>query len=128
MHTLAPYVLARALFNLRRRSQAWLRSPPPADSDGDDRSQDASLLTRARRRTLGRLARVLAVLPPFERIRDDHVRAVHLALFYLFGRYYHLSKRLTGIRYVRNHPPTTAASRERVHDRQVADAARDSSR
>lgn len=39
-------------------------------------------------------------LPPFEVLVDENIRAVHLAVFYLWGRYYHLSKRVTGIRYV----------------------------
>lgn len=39
-------------------------------------------------------------LPTFESLMDEHVRAVHLAVFYLFGRYYHVAKRLLGIRYL----------------------------
>lgn len=29
-----------------------------------------------------------------------HIKPIHLAIFYFFGAYYNLSKRLTGIRYV----------------------------
>ena len=39
-------------------------------------------------------------LPSFEDLVDDHLQAIHLAVFYLFGRYYHLAKRLLGIRYL----------------------------
>lgn len=31
---------------------------------------------------------------------DEHVRAAHLAVFYLFGRYYHVAKRFLRIRYL----------------------------
>lgn len=40
-------------------------------------------------------------LPAFERVFDEHFTAIHLCIFYLTGRYYHASKRATGIRYVR---------------------------
>jgi peroxin-10 len=39
-------------------------------------------------------------LPAFEALMDEHVRAIHLTIFYLFGRYYHIGKRLVGIRYL----------------------------
>lgn len=39
--------------------------------------------------------------PSFESLVDHHLRAVHLAAFYLFGRYYHWAKRAVGVRYVR---------------------------
>lgn len=39
-------------------------------------------------------------LPTFESLTEDYLRSVHLAVFYLFGRYYHLSKRGAGIRFV----------------------------
>ena len=39
-------------------------------------------------------------LPTFEGLMDEHVRAIHLAIFYLFGRYYHLAKRLLSTRYL----------------------------
>lgn len=38
--------------------------------------------------------------PSFESLTADYLRSVHLAVFYLWGRYYHISKRLVGIRFV----------------------------
>lgn len=52
------------------------------------------------RRFLDRLASLAPDLPTFETITEDYLRSVHLAVFYLFGRYYHLSKRGAGIRFV----------------------------
>jgi len=42
----------------------------------------------------------LANLPTFEALLNEHLRSVHLAVFYLFGRYYHVAKRLLRIRYL----------------------------
>lgn len=39
-------------------------------------------------------------LPSFETLIDEHLRAIHLAIFYLFGRYYNLSKRILRMRYL----------------------------
>lgn len=39
-------------------------------------------------------------LPSFEAMTEDYLRSVHLAIFYLAGRYYNLSKRFVGIRFV----------------------------
>lgn len=52
-------------------------------------------------RLLDRLSSVAPDLPTFETLTQDYLRSVHLAVFYLFGRYYHLSKRGAGIRFVR---------------------------
>ncbi|KWU45731.1 hypothetical protein RHOSPDRAFT_16048, partial [Rhodotorula sp. JG-1b] len=52
-------------------------------------------------RTLDRIATFVKELPSFETLTEDYLRSVHLAVFYLFGRYYNLSKRATGVRFVR---------------------------
>ncbi|KAM0792835.1 hypothetical protein ACM66B_002601 [Microbotryomycetes sp. NB124-2] len=51
-------------------------------------------------RLMDRLASLAVDLPTFEKLTEDYLRSVHLAVFYLFGRYYHLSKRGAGIRYI----------------------------
>ena len=38
-------------------------------------------------------------LPHIRQVMTDQVRSLHLAVFYLVGTYYHLSKRATNIRY-----------------------------
>lgn len=43
-------------------------------------------------------------LPAYETLFTEHVQAVHLAVFYLFGRYYHIAKRILGIRYLSLQP------------------------
>ncbi|KAL7005053.1 peroxisome biogenesis factor 10 [Cystobasidiomycetes sp. EMM_F5] len=48
-------------------------------------------------------------LPAFENLINEHVRAIHLAIFYLFGRYYHLAKRFFRIRYLSLQPRPTEA-------------------
>lgn len=51
-------------------------------------------------RLLDRLASIAKDLPSFETLTEDYLRSVHLTIFYLFGRYYNLSKRFAGIRFV----------------------------
>jgi peroxin-10 len=62
------------------------------------RSVDASSSPVGRLPLLSLLTSV--ELPSFESLIDEHLRAIHLAIFYLFGRYYNLSKRLLRIRYL----------------------------
>jgi hypothetical protein len=40
-------------------------------------------------------------LPRFQKWFIQYIGPFHLALFYLTGNYYHISKRITKIRYVR---------------------------
>ncbi|KAK4056291.1 peroxisome biogenesis factor 10 [Microbotryomycetes sp. JL221] len=51
-------------------------------------------------RLLNKMATYAIDLPTFDKLTQDYLRSVHLAVFYLFGRYYHLSKRGSGIRYI----------------------------
>lgn len=51
-------------------------------------------------RLLDGLSSLAPDLPTFESLTEYYLRSVHLAVFYLFGRYYHLSKRGAGIRFV----------------------------
>ena len=54
-------------------------------------------------RLVDRLAAISTELPTFETLTEDYLRSVHLAVFYLWGRYYNLSKRAAGIRFVSAH-------------------------
>ncbi|KPV76952.1 uncharacterized protein RHOBADRAFT_12226, partial [Rhodotorula graminis WP1] len=72
LHCLFPYCLARIYAKLRR-----------------------SLITRHESQQTAQAED----LPSFETLTEDYLRSVHLAVFYLFGRYYNLSKRAVGIRF-----------------------------
>lgn len=69
--------------------------------------QNLSLPTPPSRSVLGRLPLLSLLssveLPSFGSLLDEHLRAVHLAIFYLFGRYYNISKRLLRVRYLSLH-------------------------
>ena len=80
-HILLPYALSKLYSRFRRRMTA-IREGASSASD--------------------KISQTLASIewPSFESLVDDHLRAVHLAVFYLTGRYYHLAKRVVGIRYV----------------------------
>lgn len=107
LHILCPYVLAR-LYSTGRRTllarheslqqaqiqtasldELFATAPPPPPPK--------TLLQRL----TDRVASMAPDLPTFETLTEDYLRSVHLAVFYLFGRYYHLSKRGAGIRFVR---------------------------
>ena len=101
LHVIAPYLLARAYGVLRRR---W------RDVRAREGLDDPALAAQGRslgetRWSIARLRRFVLSIepPPFDEPIGKHFTAVHLAVFYLYGRYYHLSKRLVGIRYVRRH-------------------------
>lgn len=53
-----------------------------------------------RQRIIDYLAASAEDFPSFETITEDYLRSIHLAVFYLWGRYYNLSKRSAGIRLV----------------------------
>ncbi|GAA5908686.1 peroxisomal biogenesis factor 2/10/12 Ring-finger protein [Sporobolomyces salmoneus] len=105
LHVLVPYFLARVYADARRaliaRNDAlrteqsdvdslFVTAPPPQSAS------KGSLVQR----TLNRLASIAKDLPYFETLTEDYLRSVHLTIFYLFGRYYSLSKRFTGIRFI----------------------------
>jgi len=82
-HILLPFGVRRAWTTLRKR----------AANDDSGESRLGTLLTR-----------IGSILPTYETVFGTNLRAVHLAVFYLTGRYYDLSKRLVGIRYVGRGP------------------------
>jgi peroxin-10 len=118
---LAPYLLAKAYLRLKRsltERRARLASASAHDPDAyilneqeplfadldDQQSLQRPPAPATHRSFLSRLplASLMSAveLPTFESLVDEHLRAVHLAIFYLFGRYYHLAKRLLRIRYL----------------------------
>lgn len=105
LHILVPYLIARAYSNFRRRllarreaSELVRRSD--ADSVFASSSSTPPPPKPLRVRLLDWLAAGAADFPTFETITEDYLRSVHLAVFYLWGRYYNLSKRAAGIRFV----------------------------
>ncbi|GAA5884853.1 hypothetical protein JCM6882_007124 [Rhodosporidiobolus microsporus] len=103
LHTLFPYFLARAYANLRRSLITRHEAAQAADAEFDAlfTTSAAPLPKKSLSgRLLERLAAVAKELPSFETLTEDYLRSVHLAVFYLFGRYYNLSKRVTGIRFI----------------------------
>lgn len=80
-HIVLPYAISKLYGRFRRRMTA-IREGAVSTTD--------------------RMTKALASVewPSFDSLVDNHFRSVHLAVFYLTGRYYHLAKRLVGIRYV----------------------------
>lgn len=106
LHVLFPYLLARWYAKARRALLARLQRTEDADAELDSlfASSDKPLPPRQiswTGRALDRIAAFAKELPSFETLTEDYLRSVHLAIFYLFGRYHNLSKRFTGIRFVR---------------------------
>jgi peroxin-10 len=103
LHVLGPYVLARLYTKLRRKTEEARERL----NNNNDNSSDATLLFDAPAPSSlssqpSFWTRVLAKLelPTFDSLIDQHLRPIHLAAFYLTGRYYHTAKRIVGIRYV----------------------------
>lgn len=106
LHVLFPYLLARAYAKTRRALLARLQSSEDAQDELESlfASSEKPLPPRKgnwSERTLDRIAAFAKELPSFETLTEDYLRSIHLAVFYLFGRYYNLSKRATGVRFVR---------------------------
>ncbi|POY69930.1 hypothetical protein BMF94_7062 [Rhodotorula taiwanensis] len=105
LHVLFPYLLARWYAKARRALLARLQRTEDADAELDSlfASSDKPLPPRQiswTGRALDRIAAFAKELPSFETLTEDYLRSVHLAIFYLFGRYHNLSKRFTGIRFI----------------------------
>lgn len=86
-HILLPYLIAALYTRLRRYARQQQASQ-------DSIQQPVTKWQRIRHFLLS------LNLPAFDSLMQDHIRPVHLALFFLFGRYYSLSKRWLRIRYV----------------------------
>ncbi|ORY90891.1 Pex12 amino terminal region-domain-containing protein [Leucosporidium creatinivorum] len=106
LHIICPYFLARTYSTLRRSLLA--RSEVAEQARLQAASLDSLFATapppppkrNILQRLLDGLSSLAGDLPTFETLTEDYLRSVHLAVFYLFGRYYHLSKRGAGIRFI----------------------------
>ncbi|KAK4703638.1 peroxin-10, partial [Phenoliferia sp. Uapishka_3] len=112
LHILLPYIISRAYSNVRRTPVA--RNEAAERKRLEEASLDSLFATappppppkHLGTKVLDRLASLSIDFPTFETITEDYLRSVHLAVFYLWGRYYNLSKRAAGIRFI-----STQASR-----------------
>ncbi|GAA5827752.1 hypothetical protein JCM5353_002295 [Sporobolomyces roseus] len=103
LHVLVPYFLARIYANSRRALIARNESLRSSESEVDSlftTSIPPPVKGSMTQRLLDRLASIAKDLPSFETLTEDYLRSVHLTIFYLFGRYYNLSKRFAGIRFI----------------------------
>ncbi|GAA5955561.1 hypothetical protein JCM3765_006814 [Sporobolomyces pararoseus] len=105
LHVLVPYFLARVYADARRKLIARQEALKAEQAEVDSLFVDAPPpLTTSKgpivQRILNRLASIAKELPSFETLTEDYLRSVHLTVFYLFGRYYNLSKRFAGIRFI----------------------------
>ncbi|GAA6038553.1 hypothetical protein JCM8097_004627 [Rhodosporidiobolus ruineniae] len=103
LHVLFPYFLARSYANLRRALIARHEASRASEAEFDAlfaSSPPPPKRTSLLERCVDRLAAIAQDLPSFETLTEDYLRSMHLAVFYLFGRYYSLSKRATGIRFI----------------------------
>ncbi|TNY19537.1 Pex12 amino terminal region-domain-containing protein [Rhodotorula diobovata] len=104
LHCLFPYFLARTYAKARRALIARHESQQAAQAEVDSLFTSSAppppLKQSFVQRVLDRLGSFAQDLPSFETLTEDYLRSVHLAVFYLFGRYYNLSKRAAGIRFI----------------------------
>ncbi|GAA6000645.1 hypothetical protein JCM10207_004591 [Rhodosporidiobolus poonsookiae] len=103
LHTLFPYLLARAYARARRALITRQEASQTAHAEFDSlfaSSPPPPPPKTVFQRVLDKLASIAQDLPSYETLTEDYLRSVHLAVFYLFGRYYNLSKRATGIRFI----------------------------
>lgn len=108
LQILLPYLLARLYSQIRRNLLArhlLLTSTPTSSLDDLFSSVPPPVVKKSlQTRMVDRLAGMAENSPTFDNLIEDYLRSTHLAIFYLYGRYYHLSKRLAGIRFVRPPP------------------------
>lgn len=102
LHTVLPYVLAKALLHLEHELQATGDSARPSQGSTSSRGRSGvrrwvhrhvAALTEQQRKAI--LRAVLAF-----RQGLGFLQRLHIAWFYLHGAFYHLAKRVTGITYV----------------------------
>lgn len=105
LHIMVPYIVSRIYSRLRRylvaRHEASQQIRASLNS-GFVNHSPPSKAQSAPIRLVNWVASWAEDLPTFETLTEDYLRSVHLAIFYLWGTYYSLSKRASGIRFVRN--------------------------
>ncbi|KDE05759.1 hypothetical protein MVLG_03850 [Microbotryum lychnidis-dioicae p1A1 Lamole] len=117
LHIVFPYVAARLYAAARRRliarHESILAARAQEDSLDDLFSSGEALPPLKKslyKRMMESIAALAAEMPSFETLTEDYLRSVHLAVFYLFGRYYNLSKRGAGIRFISTQSRPTGQS------------------
>lgn len=102
LHTVLPYVLAKALLHLEHELQAASDGarPSPGSTGSRGRSgvrrwvhRHTAALTEQQRKAVLRAALAF-------RQGLGFLQRLHVAWFYLHGAFYHLAKRVTGVTYV----------------------------
>jgi peroxin-10 len=87
-HVIFPYLYTRGISELRKRTKpSWKKSLQNNQRNHNtkyDRLRDS----------------IHRLLPKLQTLLKNHAHSVHIAIFYFYGAYYCLSKRVTGIRYV----------------------------
>ncbi|KAG0266690.1 hypothetical protein DFQ27_009545 [Actinomortierella ambigua] len=103
-HVLMPYLYSKGSQELRRRTrpqpQHQQRRFGQTHLDATLHDQGAKPATPAWRQKLKKT--IHDWLPSVQTFLKTHGHSAHLAIFYFFGAYYSLSKRVTGIRYIFN--------------------------
>jgi len=100
---LFPYMLSRILPALRRRLRAKLETTIATKQRKDKQAESKpSSITRLQQYILDNLDTITSPAP---------IYAVSLTTFYFTGAYYHLSKRLWGLRYIFTRNPPESAQR-----------------
>ncbi|KAF9159230.1 peroxisome biogenesis factor 10 [Actinomortierella ambigua] len=103
-HVLMPYLYSKGSQELRRRTrpqpQHQQRRFGQTHLDAALHDQGAKPATPAWRQKLKKT--IHDWLPSVQTFLKTHGHSAHLAIFYFFGAYYSLSKRVTGIRYIFN--------------------------
>ncbi|SGY66881.1 BQ5605_C004g02716 [Microbotryum silenes-dioicae] len=117
LHIVFPYLAARLYAAARRRliarHESFLAARAQEDSLDDLFSSGEALPPLKKslyKRMMESIAALAAEMPSFETLTEDYLRSVHLAVFYLFGRYYNLSKRGSGIRFISTQSRPTGQS------------------
>lgn len=82
VHSVVPYLLSWHYARFRKRLR--------------DNARQRKQNTRLQKMT----NTLVRALPTYDTLVGDYMRSVHLASFYLFGRYYDFAKRATGVRYI----------------------------
>uniref|UniRef100_A0A8C7EBU3 RING-type E3 ubiquitin transferase n=1 Tax=Nothoprocta perdicaria TaxID=30464 RepID=A0A8C7EBU3_NOTPE len=104
LHTVVPYCLEKGLLHLEHELQIEADRPRTQPNNLGGSCRDRTLvrnwiqkqvgeLSQQQKKTLLQIVYVLKQCIPL-------LRRLHLAIFYINGMFYHLSKRITGITYV----------------------------
>uniref|UniRef100_A0A6I8NST1 Peroxisome biogenesis factor 10 n=1 Tax=Ornithorhynchus anatinus TaxID=9258 RepID=A0A6I8NST1_ORNAN len=105
LHTIAPYLLDKALLHLEHELQVEGESRRPSQGGAVPGGRSRSLARAWVRRWVGPLTeqqkKTLLWIVPLLRQSLAALRRLHVAVFYIHGVFYHLAKRFTGVTYVR---------------------------